>query len=839
MSDGEETATAQKGWKKKRLQGACDACSPILMLVMSQEERRITVRCDSANMPGNQCSNCLAFNIPCTRSEPTKKRGPKSPYVENLEMRVKGMEAIIRKLSPDFNLEEVGNAQSVSESPAKDTTSPLMATLRPSSMSSTSQLQVASPTDGPLNQSTNDDEEDDFTHIELAKHMKKLSLKCGPDIPDFFGPASSFRLLHNAYGHKADFIGKPMFETGHNKRRDIWTPQPWELAALSCEQPAHFFPENDLLVSLISLYFSQVNCYLPLLHAPTVKRLICEGYHYKDHKFGNMVLALCALASRFSDDPRVFVDPQKLTSAGWKYFRQVKTLTGMTIERPTMYDLQTFCLVTLYLTGSSYPQASWALLGIAIRFAEELGYHRRKPEGLPLTPELEQQKRVFWVLVILDRCVSNFTGRPTAIREEDYDQEFPVDCDDEYWETPDPSKAFTQPPNKPSSVSCFIFQIKLCEILGFALRMLFPTKKSKVILGLVGNDWEQKIISELDSSLNNWINTIPDHLRWNVKQENTLFFNQSAFLHSMYYNVQIQTHRPFIQKPSSFTLPSLAICTNAARSCINVVHRHSESGRGHLVMPQTFFAAFASGIVLLTNIWSSKSTGIKFDIHRELTDVSKVMRYLGSLEARWVGGGRFMYVVLPHSFDLQLTQVTSHANIVINVLKLLLSTVPPPTPPPLPQLQPSPLKPKPNQSLPQQPIPQPQHQNNWETMSSDSPPSLPFSSQELGARPFGLDLSSAAKFGTGTAEVNANMIFGDVDETLPIPINPGGGGGGGAVYTQQVTEQLQSDADMTMWFNTLGDQSMETMWTSAPSGFGVDEWGSYVESYMSSMGTNV
>jgi hypothetical protein len=200
--------------------------------------------------------------------------------------------------------------------------------------------------------------------------------------------------------------------------------------ALSSEQPAHIFPENDLLVSLISLYFSQVNCYLPLLHAPTVKRLICEGYHYKDHKFGNMVLALCALASRFSDDPRVFVDPQKLTSAGWRYFRQVKTLTGMTIERPTLYDLQTFCvspladvstvfisqthaqLATIYLTGSSYPQASWALLGIgkschrfshsladtspAIRFAEELGYHRRKPEGFPLTPELEQQKRVFW-----------------------------------------------------------------------------------------------------------------------------------------------------------------------------------------------------------------------------------------------------------------------------------------------------------------------------------------------------------------------------------------------------------------------------------------------------------
>lgn len=51
-----------------------------------------------------------------------------------------------------------------------------------------------------------------------------------------------------------------------------------------------------------------------------------------------------------------------------------------------------------------------------------------------------------------------------------FDIDFPVDCDDEYWEHPDPEKAFKQPPNKPSKVSFFISILKLSQILAFALR---------------------------------------------------------------------------------------------------------------------------------------------------------------------------------------------------------------------------------------------------------------------------------------------------------------------------------------------------------------------------------
>ena len=53
-----------------------------------------------------------------------------------------------------------------------------------------------------------------------------------------------------------------------------------------------------------------------------------------------------------------------------------------------------------------------------------------------------------------------------------FDLELPFECDDEYWENDDPSKAFVQPPSKPSYVAYFIWSIKLGDILAHALRTI-------------------------------------------------------------------------------------------------------------------------------------------------------------------------------------------------------------------------------------------------------------------------------------------------------------------------------------------------------------------------------
>jgi hypothetical protein len=176
------------------------------------------------------------------------------------------------------------------------------------------------------------------------------------------------------------------------------------------------------------------------------------------------------------------------------------------------------------------------------------------------------------------------------IPQSSYDVDYPIECDDEYWETDDPSQAFQQPPGKPCSVTAFVLNIKLCETLGFALRTLYSTKKSQALSGLIGNNWESRIVSELDSAMSKWRDKVPHFrkyyirdffqygfatniyaVRWDPQRQDPVAFHQSVSIHATYYYVQIMIHRPFLSKRSPLSFQSLAMCTNAARSCAHML----------------------------------------------------------------------------------------------------------------------------------------------------------------------------------------------------------------------------------------------------------------------------
>jgi len=92
-----------------------------------------------------------------------------------------------------------------------------------------------------------------------------------------------------------------------------------------------------------------------------------------------------------------------------------------------------------------------------------------------------------------------------------FDADLPIEVDDEYWECEDPEQSWKQPPGKPSKVTAFNLHLRLCEILAFTLRTLYSNKKSKLLTGLIGDQWEERVVTELDSSMNKWKDSLPDH----------------------------------------------------------------------------------------------------------------------------------------------------------------------------------------------------------------------------------------------------------------------------------------------------------------------------------------
>lgn len=76
-------------------------------------------------------------------------------------------------------------------------------------------------------------------------------------------------------------------------------------------------------------------------------------------------------------------------------------------------------LAAIFLSGSTAAHASWTIIGIGLRLAQDVGVHRRKTHVAPTSIEDELWKRAFWVLVALDRGTSGALGRPCAIQDEE------------------------------------------------------------------------------------------------------------------------------------------------------------------------------------------------------------------------------------------------------------------------------------------------------------------------------------------------------------------------------------------------------------------------------------
>lgn len=496
----------------------------------------------------------------------------------------------------------------------------------------------ASPTVGTQDLS----EDEDLAHIGLSKQLSKLAVDTIED--RFFGKSSAFMLMQHAKTVKHETTGVEALPGKSLRRPFFWDLRSWEVEHVNSDLPQFEFPEKDLLDHLVNLYFERLNIYTPLLHRPTFQRDLANDLHLHDTGFAQVVLMICALASRCTEDPRVQL-PNDSTglSSGFKFFRQTRLMRNKLLDKASLYDLQYFCLVIPYLLASSLPQAGWSLVALALRFAQERGAHRRGRDGEKPTIVKELWKRCFWCLISYDRLTSSFVGRTCAIQDEDFDADLPIEVDDEYWECEDPELSWKQPPGKPSKVTAFNAHLRLCEILAFTLRTLYSTKKSKLLTGLIGDQWEEHVVTELDSSMNKWKDSLPDHLRWDPNQPDSTFLHQSAFIHATFYYLQIQIHRPFIHKTTSLSFPSLAICTHAARSCSHLV---DAKGPGWIYpYPNIFIAAFASGIVLLLHVYGGRRAGLNTDPEKEIKDIKRCMEALRTMEKKWHVAGRLVDIL--------------------------------------------------------------------------------------------------------------------------------------------------------------------------------------------------
>ncbi|KIK70018.1 hypothetical protein GYMLUDRAFT_187563 [Collybiopsis luxurians FD-317 M1] len=623
--------------KKSRLQNSCDSC------------RKKKIRCDSATMPNNVCSVCLNMGVECRHTNTPKKRGPKPNHTaqaaavhailaEPLTYQIPEDTATIRELLVDVCLyarsleKDISRLRRAMNSIPPENKPPPPQPGPESAEASTSDLINPNSPDDDL-----EEDSDDVDTNTISENFKRLSLYHSR--PIHYGMSSEFVLTQTLF--EVDFKRKDDINLilKRFERPLFWSISPWqrELPFPLPEAPL-VFPDNDLLHDLISIYFTDIDPYLPLLHRKTFEQAIKEDSHLRDRSFGKVVLAVCALASLRTMDPRNMIPgaPCPEHTLGWPYFKQIGVVqTTSFIDPPKLYDLQLFALSVVFLQGTTTSESSWILIGTAIRIGQAIGIHRRGKSGQPKTIERELWNRAFWALINIDVSFSMFLGRPRATTVDDFDLELPTDCDQEYWGD---SKGFVQPTGKPSLVSFWIHYIRLLQIAAATHRLIYPIKKLDVWrrMGITGRAWHQRAVMEIDTLLNQWIDHIPEHLKWDPNRKDPIFKQQSIILYTTYYWVQVQVHKPFIPVPgqkSILTFPSLAICANAARSCIQAAD--SQTSKVPVLPIYVMTQVFSCGIIMLLNFWRAKrSSDAGMDFDRELLFVRKCFDILSNCSQR-------------------------------------------------------------------------------------------------------------------------------------------------------------------------------------------------------------
>ncbi|KAG5639399.1 hypothetical protein H0H81_002931 [Sphagnurus paluster] len=559
-------------------------------------------------------------------------------YVTGLEDRMEALEALLKQLRPDEDFsQELGPP--VLRGSWKDPDEPRH--LMRSSSSDFGQPEhkaiPRSSTGGAHRRTTHllfdqqgfsSSEESNFDLLEienLSGTVQKLTLRGDeslaaepPDAqPRFHGRSSAISLIeaaqrfkmmhlldsidgsndHARRGTPDSAVSDPNATAGSSIRRPEFWAMPlrereWE--DMNIDSPELIssvlaeFPPPDLSIELVKLYFSQVNSRFPLLHRPTFERQWKEKLHHTNVWFAAVCLGIFCVASRWSNDVRVIPEGALTETgepdwslAGWKYCDMGK---------------------------------------VGIRKAQDVGAHRKKVYHSEPSVDEELWKRAFWCLIVFDRVECTLLGRGCGVGEEDFDVGLPLEVDDEYWETDDPSECFKQPKGIPAQVSVFNQVIKLSQMMAFAIKTLYAVDKSKIFFGLGPSAWRKEVVDQMDGALQEWLEGVPEHLQWSKQREGSTHMVDAATLQSTYHLIEMLIYQAFIPSPYSRTgalgatpppsrqslLPFSALdkCVEAARSCARICE--TQTLQSLLSWPIYIYAAQVCSSMLLVKIWDIK-----------------------------------------------------------------------------------------------------------------------------------------------------------------------------------------------------------------------------------------
>ncbi|KAF7618331.1 fungal-specific transcription factor domain-containing protein [Aspergillus flavus] len=359
----------------------------------------------------------------------------------------------------------------------------------------------------------------------------------------------------------------------HGAMADLKTAYPGpfpdlpNIAALADRQP----PCNEHLTEDQQMYFLRMfwEAYHPLLQVSDEAEFqsLLDLDRRQDSEVGRLTKALvncmtalgiqyshgAGLTSRILTLRRCAVN---ISSVGYGYFRRCRDYIALLTE-PTLLSMQCYALMSLYLMNASNFREAYSLLGSAIRDSHSVNLHEEPSERLQ-PKERIAQKRIWWLLFMLDIQCSQQLGKPVAV------QTTTITC-----ALPSADEQTTRACWKNLHISTyFVHAVKLAVSLAEIQRLIFTSKLYEDASNVTALERRANLLATSLVCLEKWSNELPDDLlspRKNTGHTESMstaespivlelgapswLHHQRVLLEVYYHNAYIMLQRPFICFP--------------------------------------------------------------------------------------------------------------------------------------------------------------------------------------------------------------------------------------------------------------------------------------------------
>ncbi|KAL2035388.1 hypothetical protein VTO58DRAFT_101305 [Aureobasidium pullulans] len=183
-------------------------------------------------------------------------------------------------------------------------------------------------------------------------------------------------------------------------------------------------PNSACLMWLWQTFLENVNPPVKILHIPTVQKIIlgvASGLsktmpaNKEALCFCIYLIAICSVPHCNHDEcERVMGQPMDESIDLYTGLAQQALVNARFIQKPNFTTLQAFALFLVSQRTRFEPNVLWQLTGLAIRAAQQMGYHREQALKSPSVSifQAELRRRLWWELVLLE----SFSAKQCGVR---------------------------------------------------------------------------------------------------------------------------------------------------------------------------------------------------------------------------------------------------------------------------------------------------------------------------------------------------------------------------------------------------------------------------------------